>query len=339
MRKPAYTNNRLIIGAYPTKAAPALFRTLTNTQADRAHLEKHLDELAECSPICRWSLTGLFLQGASIDEFDMRAIAAAGFTVKDTGGGVSVENIHAFEHERLGPAVRLVPGMRRGGELCLIDVEATLSNSIEAAEGLQFAARLHLAGIGAKEEKGRRFGAFDAFELSEGKAVATAAFPSFYDDCIDELCSANNEGIALSRQPDGSVTITCPREAGEDHTRALPAKLLALLANASIASPYEARELRMGGWAISRNASAERTILGEYAAALADDKITACPHCGHPVFLPHKSSKPFHSASCQTRYRDAAMLYFGQGASVEDVCGRFPHISKKTIANWQREGE
>lgn len=80
--------------------------------------------------------------------------------------------------------------------------------------------------------------------------------------------------------------------------------------------------------------SDESSIAATMADLIIAGKIGACPHCGRPVLMPRKSSKPFCKPAHQTRYSEKARKMLDSGASVDEVASAYPHIQRETIANW-----
>lgn len=80
--------------------------------------------------------------------------------------------------------------------------------------------------------------------------------------------------------------------------------------------------------------SGRNTFASTLADLLIEGKVGACPHCGRPVFMPRKSSKPFCGQAHQTRYNEKARRMLDRGASVDEVSDAFPHIKYATISGW-----
>ena len=105
--------------------------------------------------------------------------------------------------------------------------------------------------------------------------------------------------------------------------------LLASLVNYCSSTPFDIDPETLGLMRSSRN-----TFASALADLLIEGKVGACPHCGRPVFMPRKSSKPFCGQAHQTRYNEKARKMLGRGASVDEVSDAFPYIKYGTISGW-----
>lgn len=90
-------------------------------------------------------------------------------------------------------------------------------------------------------------------------------------------------------------------------------------------------EIDADSYMLKRSGEGYVSFLGD---AIIEGKVTACPHCGRPIYKPRASSMNYCSDSCRTLYNRAAHNLFNSGANIDEVKERFPFVNIKTIESW-----
>lgn len=104
---------------------------------------------------------------------------------------------------------------------------------------------------------------------------------------------------------------------------------------ATIAASFAASGFTTNRKTLALQRSSTNNIVAIFIDDVIDGKVTACPICGNPVFLPRlNESTPFCRKSHYIRYNEQAKRLYGKGASIDEVLAAFPHIGRETVANW-----
>ena len=308
-------------------------RLLLGADASAPNPEKHVRPLLEC-----WGMPVRFStlllddreKAAIFARADLRKLKSLGITIEDG----SIAPVMEFVTSSTLRLVASVPQTtRQVGEVALF---------------LQYLAKLYLLANGDR----RHASMLPDIKMGTYELAFDADMPDLFffalTNCILPVPATFDINKAEPSQKDGYTKIPVkisykgmlrfPNDknglfvlpADEFELKRLAASyLLASLVNYCSTTPFDVDPETLGIMRSSRN-----TFASTLADFLIEGKVGACPHCGRPVFMPRKSSKPFCGQAHQTRYNEKARQMLNRGASVDEVSDAFPHIRYGTISGW-----
>lgn len=308
-------------------------RLLLGADTSAPNVDKHVKPLLEC-----WGIPARFTS-LLLDDREKAATFARADSRKLKSLGVAIENgaITPVMEFTSATTLRLVASVpqttRRIGDVALF---------------LQYLAKLHLLANGDRRHASMLPDikmetdalAFDAdmpdlffFALTNSILPVPATFdvdraePGEGDGYTRIPVKISYEGM-LRFPDDGNGLFVLPADEFE-MKRLVASYLLASLVNYCSSTPFDVDPETLGLMRSGRN-----TFASTLADLLIEGKVGACPHCGRPVFMPRKSSKPFCGQAHQTRYNEKARRMLDRGASVDEVSDAFPYIRYGTISGW-----